>query len=118
MGNEASCGYGILNNTHHDITFGVSMGATYYYENDVSPGKIFYRWPGNVHMTLFAQISTESTRITDGKVVWETISVAGSSIAAAAAVVVSGGSALAFLTGPGAALSGLVFTGGQAAIAA
>ncbi len=80
MGNELSCGIGVLNNTDHSITFGLSIGGTYYYENDVAPGKIFYRWPGNVFMTVYAQVSDEDTRIDDKKAMSEFSKMFGAAI--------------------------------------
>lgn len=66
-----NAGFGILNNANFAITFGCSIAATDYYENDVQPGEIFYRWPGAVWMTLFARPTTDKTRYTNGKCAWE-----------------------------------------------
>lgn len=121
MGNEASGGFGILNSTPYKITCGCSMGATYYYDNDIMPGKIFYRWPGAVHMTLFAQPTTDNTRYTDGKCVWECIKVSGSSLAVAAITIATLGTAIPALLGPAGglvAISAVGAGGGVSAIAA
>ena len=45
-----------------EINIGLSMAGTHYYENSVKEGKIFYRWPGAVHYTVYAFV-----RSPDGK---------------------------------------------------
>jgi hypothetical protein len=122
---NADLGFGLLNMTNFKITVGLSMGATHYYENDVLPGQIFYRWPGAVWYTLYCCPTTDQTRMTDGKAAREIITVAGSSIAAAisglallSGVLSPAAIALAPLTTLGGA-TGLVITSGiQAALAA
>merc|ERR1719409_163871 len=44
--------------TPYPITVGLSMNGTHYYENDVMSNQIFYRWPGAVHYTVYAQYCT------------------------------------------------------------
>ena len=63
MGNAQTCGFGVLNKSNMpEINVGLSMAGTHYYENQVKEGKIFYRWPGAVHYTVYAFI-----RSPDGK---------------------------------------------------
>ena len=97
MGNTQKCGFGVLNNSHmKELNIGLSMAGTHYYENAVGHGKIFYRWPGAVHYTVYAFVRTpdEKNDITDGKCVAE---VAGSSVVgiiAAGATIATMGSML------------------------
>ena len=63
------------------------MAATYHYGNDIMPGKIFYRWPGAVHMTLFAMPSTDKTRYDTKKCITEVATVSVKSIVAAVGTV-------------------------------
>ncbi len=53
MGNSESCGFGVLNSTQHKLTVCLTMGPTHYWEENVMPGKIFYRWPGAVWYTVY-----------------------------------------------------------------
>ncbi len=52
MGNSESCGFGVLNSTQHKLTVSLAMGPTHYWEENVMPGKVFYRWPGAVFYTV------------------------------------------------------------------
>ncbi|PIK42163.1 hypothetical protein BSL78_20999 [Apostichopus japonicus] len=58
MGNETS-GFAVLNLSSYTLHMGLSMAATHYYENNVNHGEIFYRWPGAVHYTVYAQTAPE-----------------------------------------------------------
>ena len=51
MGNKESRGMGVLS---EDINVVLSMAAPHYYENNIKPNEIFYRWPGAVHYTVCA----------------------------------------------------------------
>ena len=82
MGNDASAGYGIINETEYKVTLGASMGATYYYENNVMPGQIWYRRPGAVYMTIYA-FPSEGNEIHKKSVAIEHVKVWGTSILAA-----------------------------------
>ena len=95
MGNQISMGIGILNNTNFKITVGLSMGATHYYENDVLPGQIFYRNPGDVWYTIYAYPTSSKTRLTDGQLAKEILTISLSSIAAAIAGILTLGTAIA-----------------------
>ncbi len=53
MGNSESCGFGVLNSTQHKLTVCLTMSSTHYWEENVMPGKIFYRWPGAVWYTVY-----------------------------------------------------------------
>ena len=52
MGEAHSKGIGVVNKTGEDINVVLSMAAPHYYENEVKPNEIFYRWPGAVHYTV------------------------------------------------------------------
>lgn len=116
MGVHTDGGFGVLNMTNFKITCGLSMGATHYYENDVLPGQIFYRWPGAVWYTVYCLPTTDSTRMTDGKCAKEIITVSASAIGAGAAAVASLFAGGAFL--PAAwSLAALTTVGGATGLA-
>lgn len=74
MGNKQSCGFGVLNKSNiQEINIGLSMAGTHYYENRVENGKIFYRWPGAVHYTVYALARSPDGKndISDGQCAWE-----------------------------------------------
>ena len=64
MGNNTSCGFGVVNNTKFNLTVRLSMGATHYFENDIRPGQVFYRWPGAVWYTVDVYPSELGGRMT------------------------------------------------------
>lgn len=70
MGNTQTCGFGVLNESHmKELNIGLSMAGTHYYENAVSDGRVFYRWPGAVHYTVYAMARDPEGKndITDGQ---------------------------------------------------
>ena len=116
MGVHTDGGFGVLNMTNFKITCGLSMGATHYYENDVLPGQIFYRWPGAVWYTVYCLPTTDSTRMTDGKCAKEIITVTASAVGAGAAAIASLFAGGAFL--PAAwSLAALTTVGGATGLA-
>ena len=75
MGNNQSRGFGVWNNTRQNLTICLRMGATHYYENDVRPGEVFYRWPGAVWYTVHAYSTENVGHMTDSRRNWEIIKV-------------------------------------------
>ena len=71
MGNKESCGFGAVNNTKHNLTVCMSMGATHYFENDIAPGEVFYRWPGAVWYTVYVYPSELYRKMTTARVAKE-----------------------------------------------
>lgn len=60
---ERNCGIGVLNlstwspdGERTGISIGLSMGATHYFDNGLKHGEIFYRNPGAVLYTVYAQL--------------------------------------------------------------
>ena len=84
MGN----GIGVINETSTDVTFGLSMGGTHYYENKVKPREIFFRDPGAVWYTTYAYCTAAYGPMTDAKKAGEIalFIVAGGAAAAATAM--------------------------------
>lgn len=102
MGNETS-GFAVLNLSSYTLHFGLSMAATHYYENNVKHGEIFYRWPGAVHYTVFAQTAPELSNKTCVKEITKA-SLLGVTCAGAAAAAVICLPALPALAGPASSL--------------
>jgi hypothetical protein len=94
-----------VNETPFNVTIASSMMSTHYYENNVKPGEIWYRWPGAVHETLYA-FPSKGNEITDGRVVIENITAGAAGIMAAAVIIATCGTAAA----PGSALMPLTLT--------
>lgn len=118
MGNTQTCGFGVLNESHmKELNIGLSMAGTHYYENAVRDGKIFYRWPGAVHYTVYAMARDPEGKndITDGQCAKEITGASLVGIVTAGATVMTMGSMLtptAFLFAP------LTHVGGAAGLVA
>ena len=121
MGNTS--GYGVLNlSTHSDVSFGLSAGATHFYENGVQHGQIFYRSTTGAY-TIYAQVGKDISDATGWKeagtiAAVTTGAVVGAGVAGAAlvaappvAAAIAGGST-SFAT---AAVGGSVAVGGTIA---
>ena len=115
MGNN-TCGFGVVNNTEFDLTVCLSMGATHYYENDIRPGEVFYRWPGAVWYTVSVYPSELGGRMTgkqQGKEIALAIGIGlGAGAAAAGAAIVFAGTAV--VGGGAAAVAGAAGVAGAA----
>ena len=124
MGNSESVGIAVINKTNLPVTIGLSVGATFLYENYVEPNEIFYRYPGGAitTMTAYAYATSKENEMTNGTCWKEGMTAgltAGVVTAAAAATAFTGGAAaptIAALSGPA---SGLILSSwGAGAIAA
>ena len=93
MGNKQSCGFAVMNDTEHEVTVGLSMGATHYFENNIRPGQIFYRRPGAVHYTVYAYKTDEFGPMTESKRLKQIAMVTAGSTAAAGAGVATAATA-------------------------
>lgn len=109
MGQTQSGGFGILNLSSFEVHMGLSMAGTHYYENSVSHGKIFYRWPGAVHYTVYAQVSPE---ITDGTAAKELVTSSVIGVTTAVATIASAGLAGAPIAAALSSAGGVATAGG------
>lgn len=101
MGNNTSNGFGVLNLSTYKVNIGLSMGGTHYYENGVNHGEIFYRCPGAVHYTVYAQVGPEITPTSNAK---EIAGATAVGVVTAAAVVAPVAAGYAAATGGAGAL--------------
>ena len=117
MGNKSSRGVGVLNLSSYPLNIGTSMIATHYFENGVKHGEIFYRSPGAVWFTVFAQASPRITYGTCAKELFVAVGIPVGAAAGAAATVLTGGllaPAVDVLSFPALAASNGLRAGGMA----
>lgn len=94
---------------------GLSMAATHYYENSIGHGQIFYRWPGAVHYTVYAQVAPEITSSTSAK---EIVTATAIGVTTAVGVIGSAGLAAAPIASAFASAGGVFTAGGSVVLMA